>query len=404
VMAQEELVTIRLPKLGESILSATVVQWMKKVGESVAVDEPLMEVATDKVNSEIPSPVAGVIEEILVDVDTEVEIGAPLATIRPSGAAAPAPEPTAPEPAYEGQAEHHEATKGFLSPAVLKLVRERGIPLEELDHIKGTGHGGRITKKDVESYATARWDRPKAPEPEPLSSEEFHRVPMSPMRKAIADNMVRSFYQAPHAYLVSQVDITLLMRAIAAHKAAFLEKYGFKLTITAFIVKAIARAVQECPHINASLDGDELILKRDCNVGVAVAVGDGLLVPVIKRTGSKSIVDIAGAIGDLSVRARKQQLKPDEVMDGSITLTNFGMSGAMIGLPIIRYPEVAILGVGAIEKRVAVFDNDQFGIRQVIHATLSFDHRAVDGMYAGRFIKAFEDALEGMHNEELFKQ
>lgn len=388
LMSKEETVTIRLPKLGESIVSATVVQWLKKEGEPIAEDEPLLEVATDKVNSEIPSPIAGIVKELLVAVDQTIDIGAPLATVRPIGEVDLEAEATT-EPEYHSQAEHHEATKGFISPAVLRLVRERGVPLDELEHIKGTGQGGRITKRDVESYIVARWDKSKG------NGEE--RVAMSPMRKAIADNMTRSFYTAPHAYLVTEIDVTELMSAIKSHKESFLEKHGFKLTITSFIVKAIAQAVDACPLINASLEEDTMILKKEVNIGIAVAVNDGLVVPVIKQCGKKSVIDIAGAIFDLSVRTRKSQLKPDEVSGGTITLTNFGMSGALLGLPIIRYPEVAIVGVGAIAERLT-----SKGARQVLNATLSFDHRAVDGMYAGLFVKALKESLEAMHTGKPF--
>lgn len=387
-MSKEETVTIRLPKLGESIMNATVVQWLKKEGEPIAEDEPLLEVATDKVNSEIPSPVAGVVKELLVDVDQTVDIGAPLATVRPIGAVDLEAEATT-EPEYQTHTEHHEATKGFISPAVLRLARERGVPLDELDKIKGSGQGGRTTKRDVENYTVARWDKSKG------SGEE--RIPMSPMRKAIADNMTRSFYTAPHAYLVTEVDVTELMASIKSHKASFLDTHGFKLTVTAFVVKAIADAVEACPLINASLEEDTMVLKKEVNVGVAVAIDDGLIVPVIKQCHQKSVVDIAGAVGDLAVRTRKNQLKPDEVSGGTITLTNFGMSGALIGLPIIRYPEVAIVGVGAIQERLTTA-----GVRQIINATLSFDHRAVDGMYAGLFVKAFKESLEAMHNGKPF--
>jgi 2-oxoglutarate dehydrogenase E2 component (dihydrolipoamide succinyltransferase) len=387
-MSKEEAVTIRLPKLGESIVSATVVQWLKKEGQPIAEDEPLLEVATDKVNSEIPSPVAGIVKKLLVEVDQTIDIGAPLATVRPIGEVDLEAEATT-EPEYHSHTEHHEATKGFISPAVLRLVRERGVPLDELEHIKGTGLGGRITKKDVENYIVARWDKSKG------KGEE--RVAMSPMRKAIADNMTRSFYTAPHAYLVSEIDVTELMGAIKAHKESFLEKHGFKLTITAFIVKAIAQAVDACPLVNASLEEDTMILKKEVNVGVAVAVEDGLIVPVIKQCGEKSVIDIAGAITDLSIRTRKSQLKPDEVSGGTITLTNFGMSGALLGLPIIRYPEVAIVGVGAIQERLT-----PDGVRRILNATLSFDHRAVDGMYAGLFVKALKESLEAMHTGKPF--
>lgn len=368
------MITISLPKLGESILGATVVQLLKKEGEEIAIDEPLLEVATDKVNSEIPSPVAGVIEKILVEPNQELEIGAPLAQVRTDGEA---PAPKTSEPEYQKELEHHEASSGFISPGVLRLCRERKLPLEELDHIHGTGQNGRITKRDVENYITARWGG--------KASEDEERIPMSPIRQAIAENMSRSMSTIPHGYLINEVDVTNLMAAIKEQKEQFLAEHGYKLTITSYLIQAIARAIELKPLVNSSLEGESIIVKKNVNVGIAVAVDDGLIVPVIKKCQDKSLIDIAGAIADLSSRTRNRGLKPDEVSDGSITLTNFGTSGAQVGLPIIRYPEVAIIGVGAILQR---------GDRKIVSATLSFDHRVLDGMYAGQFLKAFQDQLE----------
>lgn len=375
-------ITIRLPKLGESILSATIVQWMKKEGDTVVEDEPLCEVATDKVNSEIPSTVAGKIIKIVAQVDQEVEIGAPLVVVEPVGAVQEEPEPEE----YHAQPEHHESTKGFISPAVLRFVRDQGIPLTELDKIRGTGQGGRITKKDVESYAVARWKKG--------SQEGIKRQPMSPMRKAIAENMVRSFYSAPHAYLVAEIDLTDLMASIRQKREAFFAEHGAKLTITSYFVKAIAHAVEKYPLLNASLEEDTVLVKSDVNVGIAVAVDDGLVVPVIKQCQLHDIKHIAKTIADLSIRSRNRGLHPDEVKNGSITLTNFGMSGALIGLPIIRYPESAIIGMGAIQKRPIVSKDNEIVIREIVHATVSIDHRVVDGMYAGNFIKELQEVLE----------
>ena len=372
---------IRLPKLGESILSASVVRWLKKSGERVREDEPLLEVATDKVNSEIPSPVAGVLLQIYAKPGDEIEVGALLGVV---GGATAQEEPLGPQ----GGASDLPLTgskESFLSPAVKNLAKGEGV--RELQKICGSGEGGRVTKRDLERHL--------ADHPPPLLPEgESVRIPLTPMRKAIAANMVRSFYEAPHAYLVTEIDVTDLMGVIAREKERFTATHGAKLTLTAFLVHALAKAVETHSLVNGSFEGDAIVVPREVNVGIAVAIEEGLVVPVIRGCASKSIAGLAKEIADLSGRARQEELKPHEVAAGTITLTNFGMSGALLGLPIIRYPEVAIIGVGAIQKRLVVRDDDSLAIRQLINATLSFDHRVIDGMYAGSFMKAFKEMLE----------
>ncbi len=398
----KELTKVLLPKLGESIMHATVVQWFKKVGDAVQVDEPLLEVSTDKVNSEIPSPVAGVLAEILAAPDQEIEVGEPLAVIM-SGAGSIAT-PTAPA-ASSGAVQEAAAASGemgdFFSPALLKTAREKGISFEELARIPATGAGGRLTKKDLESYlekkgAPAREQAvSSAPVPSPYAQgAEVERVKMTGMRKAIAENMVRSFYEAPHATLIAEVDVTPVMASIQKEKEAFIAKYGVKLTITTFVARAIARALQEFPLINSSLDKDTILIKRYVNLGLAVSVEQGIFVPVIKNCQQLSLPEIARAINDLSQKARSGSLAPDDTAEGSITLTNFGMSGISIGIPIIRYPEVAIVGIGAVQKKVVALEQDAIGIRSMMFASLTFDHRVLDGMYGCGFLGAFKKHLE----------
>jgi len=358
-----EPVKITLPKLGESIVSATVVQWFKKVGDAVALDESLLEVSTDKVNSEIPSPVAGRLEKIFAVADQEVQVGGLLALIS-TGGAAPKVAPS----------------EEFLSPPVVRLLREKGIALADVDQIPHTGQGGRLTKQDVENFS----GKPKCP----MSGTE--RVKMSPMRKAIADNMVKSFYEAPHASLITEVDVTDVLKFIHEHK----RQTGAKLTITAFAARAIARALQTFPLINASLDGDTIVMKSFVNLGVAVSVDQGVMVPVIKNCQEKNLLEIAGQIGELAEKTRKHALAPDDIQGGSITLTNFGMTGTMIGIPIISYPEVAIVGLGAITKKVAAMPDDSFAIRSVMFVSLTFDHRVLDGIYGCGFLNALKKHIE----------
>lgn len=379
-----EIVEVTLPKLGESIVGATVVQWLKKEGEHVALDEPLLEVSTDKVNSEIPSPVAGLLREICVSESQEIEVGALLAKIDTKEVAAPV--------------KHTQGSSGgkehYLSPAVLSAAHVEGVSLEQLRKIEGSGEGGRITKKDVENFVQAR----KAPCPLAATQGESaeERIVMSGMRKAIAENMVRSFYQAPHASLVMEADVTDIMKMIAHEKERFLQTHGVKLTITSFLLQGLTKALQQFPMLNASLDQETIILKRYINVGIAVHLDKGLIVPVIKNCQERNLVSLAKAIADLSSRARSGKLAHHEVNEGTVTLTNFGMTGALIGVPIIRYPEVAIIGVGTIQKRVVVREDDSFAVRQMVYLTLTFDHRVIDGIYGCQFLAAFKHQLESV--------
>ncbi|MCC5831424.1 MAG: 2-oxo acid dehydrogenase subunit E2 [Chlamydiales bacterium] len=385
-----EIIEVSLPKLGESIVNATVVQWLKKTGDQVAVDEALLEVSTDKVNSEIPSPVAGVVKEILVKVDEEIEVGTPLLKIEVDAVAPYAP-------ALETARAHAvpcSARKGkeeVFTPAVLRLAQMEGIAFETLRKIDGSGEGGRITKKDVERFAAN-----KRTPPNPVEQEGEERIRLSGMRKMIADNMVRSFYEAPHASLVSEADVTDVMRLIVQEKERFKQTHGVKLTITSFLIQALTKALRQFPMLNASLEEETIIMKRFINVGIAVNVDKGLIVPVIKNCHERNLVSLARSVADLSSRARTGKLSADEVSGGTVTLTNFGMTGALIGVPIIRYPEVAIIGAGTIQKRVVVREDDSLAVRQMIYLTLTFDHRIIDGIYGCQFLAAFKHHLESI--------
>jgi 2-oxoglutarate dehydrogenase E2 component (dihydrolipoamide succinyltransferase) len=383
----EEDVEIRLPKLGESIVSATVVQWFKKEGDFIKLDEPLLEVSTDKVNSEIPSPIAGQVKALHAKVDEELDVGALIATIttkeitsgslEQKGSQTPDSQKNVPE--------SNSSMKQFFTPVVLKLAREKGISLDELSHIPATGAGGRISKRDLETYLA---------NPSTSSQEGVERMKMTGMRKMIAENMVRSFYEAPHATLVNEVDVTSIMKYLAKQKDAFYQKQGYKLSITSFIAKAIANGVKEFPLINSSLEGDTIVVKRFVNLGIAVSVDQGILVPVIQNCQGRTISDLAKEVSVLSEKARGNRLDPTQVKEGTITMTNFGMSGTLMGVPIIRYPEVAIIGVGAIQKKVVVLDDETMAIRSMLHLSLTFDHRVIDGMYGCGFLAAIKHHLE----------
>jgi 2-oxoglutarate dehydrogenase E2 component (dihydrolipoamide succinyltransferase) len=382
----DERVEISLPKLGESIVGATVVQWLKKEGDYVKLDEPLVEVSTDKVNSEIPSPVAGILQKIVAEVDQEIEVGTVIAYIQ---ATSKAPQVTeTKEVAKDNSGAPCPLREEFFTPSVLRLAQAEGISIETLRTLKGTGDGGRITKKDIESHLQGRNKKSD-------SSREEH-VKLTGMRKLIADNMVRSFYEAPHASIVIEADVTDVSQIIKREKESFFIAHGFKLTITSFLIQALTKAIQQFPMLNSSLVEETIVMKRYVNVGIAVHVEQGLVVPVIKNCQDRNLVSIAKEVGDLSNRARTHKLFPDDVTEGTVTLTNFGMTGALLGVPIIRYPEVAIIGVGTIKKRVVVRDDDSLAIRQMMYLTLTFDHRVIDGIYGCEFLSAVKNNLESV--------
>jgi 2-oxoglutarate dehydrogenase E2 component (dihydrolipoamide succinyltransferase) len=374
-----EQILITLPKLGESIVSATIIQWFKKVGDVIALDEPLLEVSTDKVNSEIPSPAAGVLQEIIAMPSQEVQVGETLAILSTT-ASKKSVEPTLKTPSPSGTAQ-----EDLLTPAVLKLMKEKGIDLSEIDRIERTGQGGRLTKKDIENYCLSR-AKP--------SQEALERVKMTPMRKAIAENMVRSFYEAPHASLITEIDVTGVVNLIKEQKESFLKETGAKLTVTSFAARAIARAAEAYPLINSSLENDTIVMKHFVNLGVAVSVDQGVIIPVIHHCHQLSLTEIARQIARLADGARRHALTPDDVSGGTITMTNFGMAGTQIGIPIIRFPEVAIVGLGAITKKVAVMPDDTTAIRSMMMVSLTFDHRVLDGIYGCGFLNELKKHLE----------
>lgn len=382
--------TVHLPKLGESITTATIIQWFKKVGDQVKLDEPLLEVSTDKVNSEIPSPVVGVLVKIFAYDNQELDVGAPLCLIEVGGAVDTVQTSSSQIAAVESVAIQDGTSHDYLSPAVVNLAQSLKISFDDLKKIKGTGDGGRITKKDVERYSL----NPKIVSQAP--KVEGERIKMDPMRKAIAENMVKSFYTAPHASLIETLDVSAVLEWIEAHKAPFLKEHGVKISLTAFLALACAQALKQYPLLNAQVQGDEIIIKPHVNLGLAVSVGSGLVVPVIPSCDALSLEGVAKAIADKALRARAGQLLPHEVKEGSFTLTNFGMGGVQIGMPIIRFPEVAIMAIGTINKACLPLADDSIAVRSVVTITLTFDHRVVDGLYGCGFITAVKEILGGL--------
>jgi 2-oxoglutarate dehydrogenase E2 component (dihydrolipoamide succinyltransferase) len=460
------MIDIVMPQMGESIVEGTLTKWLKKKGEHVERDEPLFEISTDKVDTEIPSPGAGVLSDILVEEGKTVAIstvvgkidetgngaGPATATVtatappppppavekreeppapkapEPVAAAAPAPAPE-PEPTVEVD---NDYPTGPLSPLVRKLAREYNIDLRQ---IKGTGAGGRITKQDVESYMSAQGARtmaqsaqpaapapppppapapvpaapvyqapvaapppppppPAAPQAQPIPVSPRTRVePMTTMRQKIAEHMVFSKHTSAHVTTVHRVDMTKIAKTRERNKEEFQQRYGFSLTFLPFVTRAAVEALRQFPIVNASIDGANIIYHNDINIGIAVALENGLIVPVIRNADEKNVIGLQRAIVDLSTRARSRQLRPDDVQGGTFSITNFGSFGSIFATPVINQPQVAILGVGTVEKVPVVVD-DAIAIRSQCFLALTFDHRLIDGALADQFTGKVKSVLE----------
>lgn len=387
-----------MPQMGESIFEGTITQWLKKEGDRVERDEPLFEISTDKVDSEIPAPQAGTLKQILVGEGETVEINTVVAVIstdgaETAGAVPPAAETqrpaAAPAPERAASPVRKAATHVPSSPLVRKLAAEHGIDLTQLEG-KGTGAGGRITKRDILSYIEQQSEAGAAPAAE--SGQDIERVPMTPMRKGIAEHMVASRRTSAHVATVFEVDCSAILKAQADLRAKY-EAEDVRLTVSAFFVHAASRALGKFPILNSSVEGDEILLKKSVHVGIAVALEDGLLVPVIRDANRKDLKTLASMMADLAGRARSKRLKPEEVQGGTFTVTNPGNFGGLYGIPIINQPQVAILAVGGIEKRPVVV-GDAIGIRPMVYLALSFDHRVIDGAVADQFMAEVKRQLE----------
>ncbi len=432
-MAIETAIDVVMPQMGVSVSEGTITKWLKQEGEAVAADEPLLEISTDKVDTDVPSPGEGVLQKILVQEGETVDVGTKLAVIAPEGvevaapepeaepeAEAPAPEPVAeeqPAGAPEREPEPAEAPSGngktFVSPVVARIASEHGV---DPTRIQGTGRGGRVTKKDilafVESGAAApapTTARPEAAPPAPPQAAPMPQAeaaagetyePITAMRRGIAEHMRRSLDTSAHVTTVFEVDLTKVVQIRRKLKAEYQKSYGVSLTYLAFIARATVEAIKSWPWVNGELRGDKIVTKQFVNLGIAVALegGKGLIVPVIKNAEEKNLLGMARAVADVAERARTKKLTPDDVQGGSFTITNPGGWGAIMGTPIISQPQVAILDVEALVKRpVVVTDehgNDSIAIRSMMNLCLSYDHRLVDGAYAAQFMKELRENLE----------
>jgi 2-oxoglutarate dehydrogenase E2 component (dihydrolipoamide succinyltransferase) len=431
-----------MPQMGESIVEGTLTKWLKKAGDTVERDEPLFEISTDKVDTEIPAPASGVLAEVLVQEGQTVQVNAVVAKINEGGSAAaapaapaeaaaapvaaapPAPAPvaaaplTTPPPASAPAPVVEEAKDaGPTSPLVKKMARENNIDLAK---VAGTGAGGRITKEDLEAHmkagsaaalpaalptpppvrAAAPPAAPVAPVAQPGPTAKTRIEPMSNMRIKIAEHMVMSKRVSAHVTTVHRVDMTRVAKMRAKHKEDFSQRYGMSLTFLPFVTRAAVEALRAFPIVNASIDGTNIVYHNEINIGIAVALDGGLIVPVIRNADEKNVLGLQRAIVDLASRARAKQLKPDEIQGGTFSITNFGSFGSVFATPVINQPQVAILGVGTVEKVAAVID-DAIAIRSQCYLALTFDHRLIDGALGDQFTAKVKAVLENWSEDVL---
>ena len=433
---------LQLPRMGESVSEATIVKWLKQPGDYIEEDEPVLEVATDKVDSDVPSPVSGTLKEQLFTENSVAQVGDVIALLEvdeadsnesleageiPGVAQLENDEVSSPLPSKDTSAR-------FYSPLVKNIAAEEGIAAEELDSIPGTGNEGRVTKQDVLDYLAWK-NNPNGPanygnikqsteiitsQPPPVandlnpgmpingpSPETSVAVPIAPqdeiiemdrMRRLIADHMVKSVQTSPHVCSFVEADVTNLVNWRNKIKGAYEKREGEKITFTPIFIEAVSKALRDFPMVNVSVNGTQIIKKRHINIGMAAALPSGnLIVPVIKNADQLSLVGLSKAVNDLANRARTNKLRPDDTQDGTFTLTNIGAFGNIMGTPIINQPQVAILAVGTITKKPAVIETeygDMIGIRHMMYLSLSYDHRVVDGALGGRFVKRVGDYLE----------
>lgn len=423
---------VLLPKMGESVAEATITRWLKSVGDKVVAEESLVEIATDKVDSEVPSPAGGVISEILYKEGEVVKVGAAIAIISPEvkqmeKPVAPiikAPAVSIPAnsgngnitaPALGSKTERFASSGRFYSPLVRNIARKEGIAVHELEKLAGSGKGGRVTKQDILAYLPDRKSETTAfvspaPVVAPVKENPAPNAPattyngsveiieMDRMRKLIADHMVMSKHTSAHVTSFVEVDVTNIVQWREKAKAIYEKRDGEKITFTPVFIEAAVKALKDFPLVNSSVDGYKIIRKKYINIGMATALPSGnLIVPVIKNTDHLNLLGLTKAVNDLAGRARVNKLNPDEIQDGTFTITNVGTFGNLMGTPIINQPQVAILATGAIRKKPAVIETpfgDTIGIRHMMFLSLSYDHRVVDGALGGSFLRRVGDYLE----------
>lgn len=442
-MAEIELI---LPKMGESVAEATITTWLKKEGDTIESEESVVEIATDKVDSEVPAPEDGILTKILIGEGEVAKVGQAIAIISTEGSASNGSpvastsaqselETSAPQPVAEAAAPQAESTSAadfkdanrFYSPLVKNIASKEGISLNELENIDGSGNNGRVTKKDILAYVKNRGIQPAQPAAAPAStsspapastakaetpaapksySSDVEIIQMDRMRKLIADHMVRSKQTSPHVTSFVEADVTNIVMWRNKVKKEFEQREGTKITFTPIFIEAIVKAIKDFPMINIEVDGDNLVRKKFINIGMAAALPSGnLIVPVIKNADSLNLVGLAKTVNDLAKRARENKLTPDEIQGGTYTITNVGTFGNVMGTPIINQPQVAIMATGAIVKKPCVIEiesGDFIGIRHKMFLSHSYDHRVVDGALGGMFVRKVADYLESFDiNREI---
>ena len=411
------LVDIIMPKMGESITEGTIIEWRKKIGDNVEKDEIFLEIGTDKVDSEIPASVSGILVEILAEPNDVVDVGKVIGRINTDPKAVKeTPVQDHPESIVQKETEASQMEKpvrkttvkklagkrkSFFTPVVMKISQDNNVPMAELDMVQGTGRGGRVTKKDLLAYLDDR----SGPELSHKLSMTDNVEEMEYMRKKIADHMRSSLDTAAHVHVMTEVDMTTIVDYVTAKEESFSSGEGFSLTYTPFIVAAVVKAIQRFPLMNSSLEDGNIVQKKNINVGIAVSIEDGLMVPVIEKCEEANFLGLCRRVRDITLRTRDKDLRPDELQGSTFSISNFGVFNVTMGTPIINQPNVGILGVGAIKKRPVVIETkagDTIGIRSLMVLTLGFDHRLIDGAGGSQFIDAVRDELETMDLEQLF--
>jgi len=414
---EKKIIDIVMPKMGESITSGTIIKWHKKVGEHVKRDEIILEISTDKVDTEIPSPVDGVIKEILFNENETVEVDTVIARIITDEEIIIQ---SFTEQKQKIEIESHSSdeikveskSKRFYSPAVLNIARQEDLSIEELDKIEGTGIKGRVTKKDIIDYLEKKksgekilqYESNKEAESKIKTGERIEVIPVDHVRQKIMQNMVKSRDTAVHVTSITEVDVTRIHNFINNKKELY-AKEGVRLTYLPFIAYAAIKALKDFPLMNAVIEDEKIVLKKYINLGIAIALEpNGLIVPNIKNADEMNIIGIAKAIADLSQKARTKKLSYDDVTDGTFTITNYGVFGTLIGTPIINQPEVGILGVGSVIKKPVVIENEgieSIAVRAMMYLSLSHDHRLIDGMLGGKFLRSIKEFLENFDENYL---
>ena len=400
-----------MPQMGESVVEGTILRWLIQEGQRVEKDQSLVEISTDKVDTEIPSPVAGLVTKILRHADETVPVGTVIVLIEEGAEGVKAPQvpeiPPVGLPAKERHeiAEQRAGLEKRYSPLVRRLAKEYGVDLErvDLERGQGTGTGGRITKEDLLGYIEATQKttlpaRPAMEEPKEAEALKEEVIPVSAKRKIIAERMVQSKRTAPHVTTTFEVDMSRVAHYREANKDALLKGQGVHLTYLPFILSAAASALKELPLLNSSWSEDGVVIKRYVHIGIAVSIEDGLIVPVIRDADRKGLLELAKESQDLAKRAREKRLRVDEVQGGTFTITNYGIGGSLFGTPIILQPQTGILGIGAICKRAVVIE-DAIAIRPMVYLSLSFDHRVIDGAQADQFLTRIKEILEGWESK-----